>query len=364
MKKILIAQKNIKNMRSGIPRLVTSEVKFFSARGHCVNVVSEKVDVRTLKNSGAEVQKTLSLPVSGYLRRKFFNWQVSRLVARMQPDLVIGHGDIIQQDICFIHNCVHLAHELIHGRPLPEEHEVGRIHTEILTSKKFKLLVCNSQLMKRDLISRFGLIDRQVVVHYPELDQKKFGRDRADIRGELDISQETVVIGLITSGDFAKRNVQLLLEASLQLPAERNLHFIIAGKDDSERFKELAAKSPHCVTFLPAINEVEQYYNSVDIFVLPAHIEEFGMSVLEAMACRKPVIVSPTVGAAEILEDDSRSFILPELTIQNLVEKLLLLIDNPGLRQRLGAENQRVASKYSSDAQDSSFTKLLDGLQG
>lgn len=51
------------------------------------------------------------------------------------------------------------------------------------------------------------------------------------------------------------------------------------------------------------VPEVEQYYAALDLFVLPAHIEEFGCVILEAMACSTLTLVSERVGAGELLKD-------------------------------------------------------------
>ncbi|MFT6633801.1 MAG: UDP-glucose:(heptosyl)LPS alpha-1,3-glucosyltransferase [Bacteriovoracaceae bacterium] len=361
-KTILISQKDINVIRSGVPRLVLSEIKFFKNKGHNAYAIAERIKEDAVIIAGGTPYKTYRWPISGFFRRKFYMKRVAKAAQSLKPDLIIGHGDIINQDICFIHNCVHLAFELINGKKLPIDHEVGKIHSEILTTKNFKVLVCNSEMMKHDLTSRFNLEGKKIVVHYPELNSKQFGQSTANIRDELKIAKDTIVIGLITSGNFKKRNVKLLLEAIYDLPKEKNLHILIAGKDKSEPFRELIEKSNHPITFLPPTDEVEKYYNSVDIFVLPAHIEEFGMSVLEVMACKKPVIVNKMVGSSEILEGRSKGFILQELSKDNLAKKITTLVESSELRLELGELNYTTAMKYSTDNQDEKFELLLNEI--
>lgn len=358
-KTILISQKDINIIRSGVPRLVLSELNFFKKYGHTAYAIAERVDHKSIIKAGGIPYKTFRWPISGFFRRKFYMQRVQRAIQKIKPDLVIGHGDIIDQDICFIHNCVHLAHQLINGKPLPADHEVGKIHSEILKKKNFKVLVCNSKMMKSDLMNRFELSDKKIVVHYPELNSKQFGKSTDNIRDEIGVKKDAIVIGLITSGNFKKRNVELLLKSTYSLPKELNLHIIIAGKDKSEPFKNLIERSNHPITFLPPTDEVEKYYNSTDIFVLPAHIEEFGMSVIEAMASKKPVIVGKMVGSSEILEGKSKSFILENLTAQTLSKKILELVEDPDLRKELGELNKQISMNYSSQNQDEKFKNLL-----
>ena len=362
-KTILISQKDINIIRSGVPRLVLSELNYFKEKGHQAFAIAERIQKDAILKAGGTPYKTFRWPISGFFRRKFYISRVKKAITKLKPDLIIGHGDIIEQDICFIHNCVHLAYKLINGKELPPDHEVGLIHSQILTEKKFKVLVCNSEMMKIDLTNRFNLEDKEVIVHYPELNGHKFGVSKKSMREKLNISDDTIVIGLITSGNFKKRNVKLLLETLFDLPSEQKIHILIAGKDKSEPFKELVEKSIHPITFLPPTDDVECYYNSTDIFVLPAHIEEFGMSVLEAMACKKPVIVSKMVGSSEILEGDSKDFILQELSKEELGNKLTKLIQNKEFRAELAKLNHETAMKYSTTNQNKKFESLLKSIQ-
>jgi UDP-glucose:(heptosyl)LPS alpha-1,3-glucosyltransferase len=263
---------------------------------------------------------------------------------------------------------VHLAYELLNGKKIPKDHEVAQIHEKILTEQKFKRLVCNSKMMREDLCKRFSISKDKVEVIYPEYNPEKFNLENSDInkaqmRQNLGLKDE-VVIGLITSGNFKKRNVILLLKAIALLSDKTNLKVIIAGKDKDDAYREFIVENnlAEVVSFHPSINEVEKYYHAIDIFVLPALIEEFGRSVLEAMACGKPVIVSSTVGSSEILEGESKEYILHQLTSLELTQKLVTLIESKDLRDSTGALNIDTALKYTSEKQNEKFENLLKGL--
>lgn len=353
--KVLVSRKDLKDTTSGVPKKVLQEIKYFSERGHDAFAIAEAINAPLIEEFGGTAVKTFRLPISGYPRRKFYQYQVERWIRKNRPDIVIGHGDIVHQDVCFIHNCVHLAHELIEGKPLPKEHDVGRIHEEILRTGDFKLLICNSQLMKNDLIRRFGVDEEKAVVIYPEVNLAKFTVDdpvrvRKEWRAKFGYTEDDFVFGLITSGNLKKRNFPMLLEAFQELGVGKL--FVAGGGTDQ--------KPVPGVTFAPSIIDVKNYYYLIDAFILPAHIEEFGRSVLEAMYCGKPVITTDKVGASEILEGKSRDYILKDSRDK---EALKLLMRQALSDTDVGERNHQTAMGFSAEKQNKLFEEYLEKFQ-
>ncbi|MBG59426.1 MAG: hypothetical protein CMJ16_03110 [Peredibacter sp.] len=366
MSKVLISQKDLHATKSGVPRIVHQQLRFFSSQGHEAYAIAERIDKQAVHASGGMPYKTFRWPISGYYRRINYQKRVAKAVKKLKPELVIGHGDIVEQDICYIHNCVHLAYRLINGKDIPDDHEVGRIHAEILTKQKFKVLVCNSQMMKNDLMDRFGVPEAMIEVLYPMYSSEKFNPEsgnREGKRAELGLKNEEVVIGFITSGNFKKRNLSLVIEAVSKLKKISSvpIKVLVAGKDKTEKYQERidALEMAQDFIFLPSIDRVEDYYAASDIFVLPAHIEEFGLSIMEAMGCGKAVITTNMTGASELIEGESRNFILKESSVDELSTKLQQLVESPELVSSLGIFNSKVAIKHSRISKERDFGHLL-----
>jgi UDP-glucose:(heptosyl)LPS alpha-1,3-glucosyltransferase len=360
--KVLISRKDLKDTTSGVPKKVLQELNFFSSKGHEAFAIAETLNFAMVEEFGGKPVKTFRWPFSGYFRRKFYAQKVEAWIKSQRPDLIIGHGDIFHQDILFIHNCVHLAHELIEGKTLPVDHEVGRIHSAIFNQGSYKLLVCNSQMMKDDLIKRFGVHGNKAVVIYPEVNLSKFKVDhplevKSAWREKFNFSKNDFVIGLITSGNFKKRNLGLLINAFSKFKQKYpEAKLFVAGGNIDQKYKEMAPKEG--VVFAPSVIDVKNYYYLLDVFVLPAHIEEFGRSVLEAMYCGVPVITGKYVGASEILEGEGRDYILNELTEEKLLDLLTRLLDSE-TRNKIATLNKKTAEKYSSERQNNAFGEMI-----
>jgi UDP-glucose:(heptosyl)LPS alpha-1,3-glucosyltransferase len=361
--KVLISRKDLRDTTSGVPKKVLQELQFFKQLGHESFAIAETLNKEMVQEFGGKAVKTMRWPFSGYFRRKFYNSQVEKWVKKKKPGLVIGHGDILHQDVLFIHNCVHLAHELIEGKPLPIDHEVGKVHSAIFKEGTYKLLVCNSKMMKNDLVKRFNLDASKAAVIYPEVNLSKFEvadpeAVNKEWREKLGFKSDDFVIGLVTSGNFKKRNLGLLINAFIEVrKVYPKAKLFIAGGNIDQKYKDQAPKD--CVVFAPPIIDVKNYYYLLDVFVLPALIEEFGRSVLEAMYCGKPVITTKTVGASEIFEGESKEYILPFANLENLTSLLKAMAGSAELCHRLGKLNHEVSKKYAADEQNGKFGQAL-----
>lgn len=215
--------------------------------------------------------------------------------------------------------------------------------------------------MKEDLVSRFNLDPSRLLVIYPEVNLSGFNVDNpGDVkriwREKLGIPQSAFVFGMVTSGNHKKRNLDLLIEAfkSFHKKHPQTYLFVGGGKVD-EHYQSMISKN---VTFAPTLIDVKNYFYLLDVFVLPAHIEEFGISVLEAMYCEIPVITSSTVGAAEIIEGVGREMILDELNEEQLVIKMEKLL-NEDLYHAVKKSNKLTANKFNSLSKNEMLQKVL-----
>ncbi|MEM1530482.1 MAG: glycosyltransferase [Candidatus Bathyarchaeia archaeon] len=114
--------------------------------------------------------------------------------------------------------------------------------------------------------------------------------------------------------------------------------------------------------FMP-YNEMPRYYDRCDIFCLPTLGEPFGKSIIEAMACGKPVIASNIGGPAEIIEDGKTGLLVPPAQPKILAEKILTLLEDEQALKRMGENARRTAlEKYSIKRIAEEYHKLYKSL--
>jgi glycogen(starch) synthase len=101
---------------------------------------------------------------------------------------------------------------------------------------------------------------------------------------------------------------------------------------------------------LPREQLIERYRRAAAC-VLPSLWENFPYALLEAMSCGVPVIGTRTGGVPELIEDGVSGLIVPPADPTALTEALCRLLQNSGLRQRMGhAARQRVEERFSVEA--------------
>jgi len=97
-------------------------------------------------------------------------------------------------------------------------------------------------------------------------------------------------------------------------------------------------------------SEIQSYHNLLDIYIALSIYddESFGVAILEASACEKPVIVSDVGGLPEVVEKNKTGFVVPARNAESAAEKIIELINNKELRIKFGqAGRERVIKHYN-----------------
>jgi glycosyltransferase involved in cell wall biosynthesis len=116
-----------------------------------------------------------------------------------------------------------------------------------------------------------------------------------------------------------------------------------------------------CCRYVPATAAVMDYYYAMDVFALTSREDPFPLVMLEAGACRLPVVCfADSGGGPEFVGDDS-GLIAPYLDVGVFANHLQTLHDSPELRRSLGAAGlAKVRSQYTVEVQG---PKLLASIE-
>lgn len=95
---------------------------------------------------------------------------------------------------------------------------------------------------------------------------------------------------------------------------------------------------------------VSDYHNMIDVSCFLSNSESFGVAVLEASSCEKPVVVTNVGGLPEVVDEGSTGFIVPPRDEQAAAAAIEKLILDPILRKEMGKKGrERVSQLYDWD---------------
>jgi len=110
-------------------------------------------------------------------------------------------------------------------------------------------------------------------------------------------------------------------------------------------------------------SEVPRYHNMMDIEVYLSNYESFGVSVVEASACEKPVVVSNVGGLPEVVDDNKTGFIVLPGDPQRTADAIEKLILDKDLRIKFGkAGREKVERFYNWDKNINDMIRLYDRI--
>ena len=148
-------------------------------------------------------------------------------------------------------------------------------------------------------------------------------------------------------GNLIKRkNVDSLLEA--KKIAHSDYYLVIVG--DGPQFKKLTKKveddNIRDVIFTGSRNDVEEIIPSCDVLVLPSFSESFGLVLIEALACGKPVIGSDVGGITEIINENVGLLVDPN-KIPSIAGAIDEIINDDDLRHVFSMNARNRAKDFS-----------------
>ncbi len=110
-------------------------------------------------------------------------------------------------------------------------------------------------------------------------------------------------------------------------------------------------------------DHVIEVLQDADIFVLPSRAEGISNALLEAMACGLPAIVSDIPGNRDVITHNMNGIIFTVDDPESLIQNLLLILDQPKLRELLGGKARKtVENYYSMDSVADRYISLYQDL--
>lgn len=146
------------------------------------------------------------------------------------------------------------------------------------------------------------------------------------------------------------KNHELLIEAfKIVNHKYKSFQLILVGDGELRSELEIKVKKyglQNNIIFVGNQSDVRKYLSEADVYCCSSKVEGLPISVLEAMACSLPIITTPAGGVVDIVEDGKNGFVV-ESDIMTYAEKMIELIRNKQLREKMAKESRKKALEYS-----------------
>ncbi len=280
-----------------------------------------------------------------------FFWKLRQTIHRIQPDLI--HSNALKSHLCLtailLRGCPVLwhIHDFYSHRP-----KIQRLVR--LASRRATGCLAISPAIASDIHS----VAPKLVVHLLEngVDTEHFQPGDGDVIAldrEAGFSEPTSAIRVGLVATYANwKGHDVFLQAIARVPNVRA--YIIGGpiyttsgsQWSEDELREMARKFGVAdrVGFIPFQSDPLWIYRSLDVVVhASTRAEPFGLTIAEAMACGRPVVVSASGGANDLFTDQWDAIGHESGNVESLARAIELLAADAELRQSIGQRARQTA---------------------
>jgi len=333
----------------------------------------------TTEVSGIPVHRVKLPDNKGMKRTQTFNDRLLEYCSNPEyrPDVIQMVGPLKPMSIPLLRQLRDMRIQLVYAvtiaPPNPSQRKwFKRAHARGDEVELFNLLDCivTNNTPLRDFVQATGITTRvEVIANGVDLERfhpAEVPADRNPLREQLGIGANDIMITSV-GGISPRKGSDLILDAWARLaPAFPNIHLVLIGpRKDLEQsklkgFRRRMEKTirqsgaPERVHFTGLCENVDEYQRASDIFVLPSEREGMPNAVLEAMASRVPVIMTPYKGLCSDMGTPGTHFLLSERNVDALSSALRQLLENPAQRSEFAGQG------YDWVRQTLSLDKSLD----
>ncbi len=213
----------------------------------------------------------------------------------------------------------------------------------------------NSRAVEQAVVRQEKVSGEKIQVIHNGIDTERFSPSesgRHEARKRLGLGDKDLIIGMVANMRHEVKGHSYLLAAMAQVVKEfPAAHLVLVGEGSLRSSLEDQAGRLEIVKqvhFVGLSSENQFSLNAMDVVCSSSLSEGFSNSILEAMACAKPVVATKVGGNPEAVEEGVTGFLVPPCDCESLAGKILVLLRDELLRRQMGeAARRRVLENFS-----------------
>jgi glycosyltransferase involved in cell wall biosynthesis len=280
-------------------------------------------------------------------------WRLSRLLKQLKPDIVHAHDPhaVAMSALALSMSTQPTKPPLVASRRVD-----FHIRGNTLSRWKYRQVdcfICASDAIRNMLVNDGIPRERTVTVHEGIDVERVRAAPAAKLHEELWLPHEAPIVGNVAALVPHKGQRYLIDAAALAVRQVPDARFVIAGDGELRLQLEKQIKEHRLEkhVFLAGFRpDVLSLHKAFDIFVLSSTTEGLGTSLLDAMACGKPIAATNTGGIPEVVEHGGTGLLVPPRDAEKLAEAIVVLLKDAAKRARFGAAAfNRVKERFSAE---------------
>ena len=183
--------------------------------------------------------------------------------------------------------------------------------------------------------------------------------DAATARSIRESAGNGFIVGHVGALDNDQKAQDVIIAAARQLGGEHpDIHFmLVGGGDDEAMLRSLADGLPN-LSFTGFVDNVGDYLQAFDVFILPSRREGIGSILFDAMVQGLPLIATPVGGVPRIVHDGVNGVLIDVDNPGQLAAAILKLKLDPKLRARLGVAGRHLAVHHTPPQMAQSYLEI------
>ena len=280
-------------------------------------------------------------------------WRLARLIRQVRPDIVHAHDP---HGVAMAALALSMSTQPVKP-PLVASRRVDfHMRGNTLSRWKYRQVdcfICASEAIRRMVVEDGIPAERTVTVHEGIDLSRVQAAPPARPHEDFWLPHDAPIVGNVAALVPHKGQRYLIEAASTVVQRVPDARFVIAGEGELRAALERQIKERRLekhVLLAGFRPDVLSLHKSFDIFVLSSTTEGLGTSLLDAMACARPIVATTAGGIPEVVEDGVTGLLVPPKDPDALARALVTLLKDAGLREKLGAAGlARVRDRYTAE---------------
>jgi len=279
-------------------------------------------------------------------------WKFSRLIKRLNPDVIHAHDP---HGVAMASFALSLGGSAASGPALIASRRVDfHLKGNSLSRWKHRQVDCfiaASEAIRQILLHDGVEADRAVTVHEGIDVEHVVAAEPVNVHETFWLPHQAPVVGNVAAL-VPHKGQRYLIEAAHHVVQEiPDARFVILGEGELREPLERQVHEYHLEkhVLLPGFRtDVLGCIKGFDLFVMSSVTEGLGTSLLDAMACSRPIVATTAGGIPEIVEDDVNGLLVPPRDAKALAGAIVRALRDASLRQRFGAAGlARVKARFT-----------------